>query len=166
MSSKTATIGVRVSEETSRIIQQISASLGQTPSDLLAGYAEEIARQHRFCHIEFRDSPLGRLAHVEGTRTAVWLIVDLVRAQGGDIAKTARLHGWPETKVRAAVNYAAAFPQEIEPLIERAHSVTGEELKVMSSVGRARADIDAGRTKTQAEAKELLASWAAAWTSK
>ena len=133
MSRKTATLGVRLPEQTCDIIREISTSRGRTPSDLLAEYAEEIARRHHFCHIEFRDTPLGRMAYVEGTRSAVWLVCDLVRQNKGDIAKTARRHEWPETKVRAAINYAAAYPEEIEPLIERAHSMTEESLRQLNA---------------------------------
>jgi hypothetical protein len=115
------------------MIRQISASRGRTPSDLLAEYAEEIARKQRFCHIEFRDTPLGRMAYVEGTRTAVWLVTDLVRQNKGDCRKTARLHGWPESKVQAAVNYAAAYPQEIEPLIERARAMNHTTLRQLNA---------------------------------
>src|SRR5438445_7090205 len=104
MRSKTATLGVRLPARTCEMIRQTAASRGRTPSDLLAEYAEEVARRHRFCHIEFRDTPLGRMAYVEGTRSAVWLVYDLVHQNKGDVRKTARLHGWPETKVRAAVN--------------------------------------------------------------
>jgi hypothetical protein len=124
MSTKTATLSVRLSEDNWELICQISASRGRTPSDVLAEYAEEIARKHRFCHIEFRETPLGRMAYVEGTRSAVWLVCDLVRHNKGDTRKTAAIHGWPETKVRAAVNYARAYPEEIEPLIVRAHRMT------------------------------------------
>jgi len=41
-----------------------------------------------------------------------------------------------------------------------------EELHIMASVRRARADIAAGRIKTQEEAERLLESWATAWTSR
>ena len=41
-----------------------------------------------------------------------------------------------------------------------------EELRIMASVRRGRADIAAGRIKTQEEAERLLESWATAWTSK
>jgi len=133
MSTKTATLGVRLPRGTCEAIRRISASRGRTPSDLLAEYAEEIARKHRFCHIEFRETPLGRLAYVEGTRSAVWLICDLVRQNKGDVRRTAALHAWPETKVRAAVNYARAYPDEIEPLIERAHSMTSETLRQLNA---------------------------------
>jgi predicted transcriptional regulator len=41
-----------------------------------------------------------------------------------------------------------------------------EELRIMASIRRGRADIAAGRTKTQGEAERLLESWATAWTSR
>src|SRR5437763_12819699 len=116
MRTKSTAVGVRMPKSTCEIIRQISASRGRTPSDLLAEYAEEIARKHQFCHIEFRDTPLGRMAYVEGTRSAVWLVCDLVRQNDGDVRKMAKLHGWPETKARAALNYAKAYPDEIERL--------------------------------------------------
>ena len=119
--------------ETARILKAVAASQRRTPSDLLAGYAEEIARQHQFCHIEFRETPSGRLAYVEGTRTPVWLMVDLVRQQEGGVKRTAREHEWPESKIQAAINYAEAFPNEIEPLIEKARSITPEELRRLNA---------------------------------
>ena len=133
MSTKTATLGVRMPRATCDLIRQVSASRGRTPSDLLAEYAEEIARMHRFCHIEFRDTPLGRMAYVAGTRSAVWLVCDLVRQNRGDVHRTARLHQWPETWVRAALNYAKAYAHEIEPLIERAHAMTDETLRQLNA---------------------------------
>lgn len=129
MTAKTATVGVRMAATTSRILKEVSAGQGRTPSDLLAEYAEEIVRKHQFCHIEFRSTAAGRMAYVEGTRTAVWLVVDILRQHKNNIKKTAKLHGWPETKLRAALNYAKAFPEEIEPLIEKAHSMTLEKLQ-------------------------------------
>ena len=133
MGTKTATLGVRMQKQTCEAIRQISQSQGRTPRDLLAQYAEEIARKHRFCHIEFRQTPLGRMAYVEGTRSAVWLICDLVRQNQNNIAKTAELHEWPETRVRAAVNYARAYPDEIDALIERAHRMTEEKLRQLNA---------------------------------
>ncbi len=41
-----------------------------------------------------------------------------------------------------------------------------EELRIMAAVRRGRADVAAGRTKTQEEARDLLQSWATAWTAK
>jgi len=70
---------------------------------------------------------------VEGTRSAVWLVCDLVRQNRGDVRKTAEPHQWPETKVRAALNYAEAFPEDIEPLIERAHQISEAQLRRLNA---------------------------------
>jgi uncharacterized protein (DUF433 family) len=133
MSQKSATLGVRMSAKTCEQIKQISASQGRTPSDLLAEYAEEIVRSHQFCHIEFRSTPLGRMAYVEGTRTAVWLVVDLVRQNRGNVKKTAQIHEWSIPRISAALNYAKAFPEEIEPLIKKAHSMSEADLRQLNA---------------------------------
>jgi len=41
-----------------------------------------------------------------------------------------------------------------------------EELRIMAAVRRGRADVAAGRTKTHEEVRDLIESWATAWTSK
>jgi hypothetical protein len=41
-----------------------------------------------------------------------------------------------------------------------------EELRIMAAVRCGRADLVAGRGKTQQEVRDLLRSWATAWTSK
>jgi predicted transcriptional regulator len=41
-----------------------------------------------------------------------------------------------------------------------------EELRIMAAIRLGRADIAAGRTRTQEEAERSLESWASAWTSR
>ena len=41
-----------------------------------------------------------------------------------------------------------------------------EELRIMAAIRRGRADVVVGRTKTHQETKDLVKSWASAWTSK
>jgi hypothetical protein len=40
-----------------------------------------------------------------------------------------------------------------------------EELRIMAAVRRGRADVAAGHAKPQREVRDLLHSWASAWTS-
>ena len=96
-------------------------------------HPDEETRRHRFSHIEFRDTPLGRMAYVEETRSGVWLVCDLARQNGGDVSKTAALHEWPEMNVQAALDYARAYPEEIEALITRAHGMTQEKLRRLNA---------------------------------
>ncbi len=73
------------------------------------------------------------MAYVEGTRTAVWLITDMIRQHKGDVKRVARLHEWPEGKIRAALNYAEAFRAEIELLIEQAHALREDDLRQLNA---------------------------------
>jgi predicted transcriptional regulator len=41
-----------------------------------------------------------------------------------------------------------------------------EELRIMAAVRRGRADVAAGRAKPQQEVRDLMHSWATAWSSK
>jgi len=41
-----------------------------------------------------------------------------------------------------------------------------EELRIMASIRRGRADISAGRSKSHEEVERLVESWAIAWTSR
>lgn len=41
-----------------------------------------------------------------------------------------------------------------------------EELRIMAAIRRGRADIAAGRSKSQKDAEHLLESWATAWTTR
>ena len=41
-----------------------------------------------------------------------------------------------------------------------------EELHIMAAIRRGRADIAAGRSKSQEEVEQMVESWATAWTTK
>jgi predicted transcriptional regulator len=41
-----------------------------------------------------------------------------------------------------------------------------EELHIMASIRRGRADIEAGRSKSHEEVEKLVESWATAWSSR
>jgi uncharacterized protein (DUF433 family) len=78
---------------------------------------EEGLRRSEFAFIDFRDTPVGRKACIQGSSLAVWEIVMLMRSYKGNAAAIAKHLRWPETKVQAAVHYAEAFPEEIEEAI-------------------------------------------------
>jgi uncharacterized protein (DUF433 family) len=78
---------------------------------------DEALRREEFAFIDFRDSPVGRQAYVLGSRMAVWQVVSLVRAFDGDIEAVAGHLQWPLLKVKAAMIYAAQYPDEVEHAI-------------------------------------------------
>jgi hypothetical protein len=55
----------------------------------------------------------------------------LVRGYEADLSSVAKHLRWPEGKIQAAVNYAKAFPEEIEEAISENDSVNFETLRRM-----------------------------------
>ncbi len=103
--------------------------MDRSAADLAARFIDEGLWRAGFSLVDFRDTPTGRQAFVEGTRILVWRVVTLVREYDGDVAKTAEHPTWPESKVKAALNYAEAFPQEIEDAITDDRTYDFETLK-------------------------------------
>jgi uncharacterized protein (DUF433 family) len=91
---------------------------GWTVSDTSARLVEEGLRRSEFAFIDFRDSPVGRQAYIEGSRLPVWQVMMIARGYKGNVKAIAKHLNWPEIKVHAAMNYAEAFPDEIESALE------------------------------------------------
>lgn len=70
-----------------------------------------------YAFIDFRDSIVGRQAYVQGSSLAVWEVVMIARAYNGDVESAARRLHWPVQRIQAAVNYAAAYADEIDTAI-------------------------------------------------
>lgn len=112
-------------ERLSRLARLFRRSVSSTASLLL----EEKLREDQFPHIQFRDSSLGRQAFVRGRRLSVWEVSWLSRRIQKDPPALAKHLGWPDELVESALAYAETFPEEIEPLVAEAESVSPEELK-------------------------------------
>jgi len=104
---------------------------GWTASDTSAKLVEEGLRRADFALIDFRDSPAGRQACLQGSSLAVWEVMLVAREYQNDAAKVARHLGWPEAKVRAAMNYAQAFPDEIDEALAENDAMNIETLSRM-----------------------------------
>lgn len=88
-------------------------------------------------HIEHRETAAGRQAYVRGTRLAVWHVVSVARAYGGDVDATASHLARPVVMVQAALAYAAKFHAEIEAAIADNQSYDFEKLSgVLPGIGR------------------------------
>jgi uncharacterized protein (DUF433 family) len=104
---------------------------GWTPSDASARLVEEGLRRSEFAFLDFRDSPAGRQAYIQGSTLAVWEVILLLRSYKGNIAAVAKHLRWPAAKVRAAVNYAEVFADEIDEATAENDSADFETLKRM-----------------------------------
>ncbi len=106
-------ISMRLPMESGDRLKRMAKRHGWTASDASARLVEEGLRRSEFAFIDFRDSAAGRQAYVQGSSLAVWEVMLLVKSYKNDLTAVAKHLRWPVTKVQAAANYAAAFPQEI-----------------------------------------------------
>lgn len=104
---------------------------GWTASDASARLVEEGLRRSEFAFIDFRDSAAGRQAFVQGSSLAVWEVAWLLRAYKQNATAVARHLGWSEPRVRAAIHYAEAFPEEIAAALADNDTVDLKALKRM-----------------------------------
>ncbi len=111
--SKTGTLSVKLSPKEKKGLAELSRFKGTPPHALGARFIAEGIRTAQFPGIEFRNTPLGRLAYLKNSRLAVWLLRDLVH-QAGSVKKAARLIGRAAIQLEGALSYAKAFPKEIE----------------------------------------------------
>jgi hypothetical protein len=124
-------ISMRLPADSGKRLKQMAARHGWTPSDASSRLVEEALRRSEFAFIDFRDSAVGRQAYIQGSTLAVWEVVFLVRSHKGGVPAAAGHLKWPEAKVQAAINYAHAFPDEIEAALSENAATDFDALKRM-----------------------------------
>jgi len=122
---------MRLPVESGKRLKRIANRHGWTPSDASARLVEEGLRRSEFAFLDFRDSPAGRQAYIQGSTLAVWEVILLLRSYKGNIAAVAKHLRWPEAKVRAAIHYAEAYPGEIDEATAENDATDFETLKRM-----------------------------------
>jgi hypothetical protein len=129
--ARSTVISMRLPAESGKRLKRLAGRHGWTTSDTSARLIEEGLRRAEFAFIDFRDSAVGRQACIQGSSLAVWEVMLLVRSSHGDLAAVAKHLRWPETKVKAAVNYAEAFNEEIEEALADNEAIDFSALKRM-----------------------------------
>jgi hypothetical protein len=104
---------MRLPAASGKRLKRMANRHGWTASDASARLVEEGLRRSEFAFVDFRDSSVGRQAYIQGSSLAVWEIMLLVQSYKEDARAVAGHLRWPQAKVQAAVNYAEAFPSEI-----------------------------------------------------
>src|SRR4030088_1252439 len=130
-STNSMVISMRLPLESGKRLKRMANRHGWTPSDASARLVEEGLRRSEFAFLDFRDSPAGRQAYMQGSTLAVWEVMFLLRSYTGKVVAVAKHLRWPEAKVRAAINYAEAFPEEIDEATAENDSADFEMLKRM-----------------------------------
>ena len=109
----------RFSEETLRRLDDRAHEISETRTALAERYVEEGLRMEEHPGIGFADGPAGRRAVLLGTGLDAWEVVATLKANAGSAKATAAYLDLSIGMVRAAVRYYAAFPDEIEAILDR-----------------------------------------------
>ena len=110
-------------------LQRYARKLGKTPGEVSAMLVEEQLREVEFAFIEFRASPVGRQAYMKGSRLAVWWVVHVAQTYAMSAEQAAEHFQRPVVWAKAALNYYAAFPKEIDWAIADHQATDFETLK-------------------------------------
>ncbi len=122
-------VSMRLPVESGTRLKRMARRHGWTASDLSARLVEEGLRRSEFALIDFRDSPVGRQAYIQGSSLAVWEVMMIVRAHNGNAKKAADYLEWPEFRVKAAMHYAEAYPKEINEALAENDAMDFDALK-------------------------------------
>src|SRR5215472_4295509 len=90
MATNSMIISMRLPTESGKKLKRMANQHGWTTSDASARLVEEGLRRSEFAFIDFRDSPVGRQAYIQGSSLAVWEIMRIARDYGGHVAKVAK----------------------------------------------------------------------------
>ena len=129
--TRSVVVSMRLPAESGTRLKRMANRNGWTPSDASARLVEEGLRRSEFAFIDFRDSPAGRQTYIQGSTLAVWEVMLLVQSHRDDVSAVARHLKWPEARVQAAINYAKAFPEEIETALSENADTDFDALKRM-----------------------------------
>ena len=130
-SARSTVISMRLPLESGKRLKRMAHRHGWTASDASARLVEEGLRRSEFAFIDFRDSAAGRQACIQGSTLAVWEVMLLLRSYNDNARPVAKHLAWPEAKVQAAINYAHAFPGEIDDALAENDSADFDALKRM-----------------------------------
>ena len=110
-------LSVRLADEAAEEVKRIARRERRSASEVTGRAVEEWLRMERFPLIEFRSLSGDRQACLKG-RLPVWQVLLVGKAHGMEVDKTAAHLQLKVEQVRSAFDYYAAFPEEIDGLLE------------------------------------------------
>lgn len=122
-------VSTRLPDDTAERLKRFARRLGKTPSETGAMLIEESLREAEFAFIEFRNSPVGRSAYLKNSNLAVWQVMIVAQKYDLQPDKIVRHFQRPVEWVLAALNYAEAYPVEIEDAISDYRALNYTALK-------------------------------------
>ncbi len=113
--AKTQPVSLRIPEDVRAEIEATARRSGRAFSSVAKEMLTEAIKMRRIPGIVFADSTSGRVARVAGTGLEVFEIVRAFRDMDEDWGQLREAYHWlSEHQLRAALAYAAAYPEEIE----------------------------------------------------
>jgi uncharacterized protein (DUF433 family) len=104
--------------------------VGVTRTTLAERLLEEGLRLVEHPGITFRDGASGeRRAAISGARLDVWMVVEIIRANGG-IERAAEYLEVPAHRIEAAARYYAAYPDEVDAEIRQNREYAEREMQL------------------------------------
>lgn len=125
----TQVVSIRLKDTQLERLKRFARRLGKTQSEMGAQFIEEAMREAEYTGIEFRDSTIGRQAYMKDSNLAVWEVVLIAQDHAMDVERVAAYFRRPRAWVQAALNYYAAFGEEIKPLLADNRAMTFETLR-------------------------------------
>jgi uncharacterized protein (DUF433 family) len=110
-------------------LKRFADQMGKSLSETGALFIEEAMREEEFEWIEFRDTAIGRVAYMRGSRIAVWHVIMIAQSHEMDTERVACYFHRPIDWVESAFRYYATYRDEIDERLEHNRSMTYEKLK-------------------------------------
>ncbi len=134
-----AQLKVDISDDARAVIADTARATGRTEAEVAAELLTEAARMRRFPWVGFVGGPTGRRATLPTVGIDVFAVVEAFRSSGGDWEALKQAYHWvPEHLLRAALDYADAFPEEIESRLQEEEAWTQERIWTMYPFTRPR----------------------------
>ena len=115
----TSTVTTRVTKADRAELDQLAHDRSAEPLALARTLLREGVRRERHPGITFRDVRGERRASVEGRRIDVWQVMETLWSSDGSVEDAASSLDLTPVQVRAALGYYAAYPEEIDEVVER-----------------------------------------------
>ncbi len=126
---KTQPVSLRIPEDVRAEIEATARRSGRDFSSVAKEMLTEAIKMRRIPGIVFADGPNRRVARVAGTGLEVFEIVRAFRDMDEDWERLRAAYHWlSEQQLRAALAYAAAYPEEIEERLRAEEHWTPETL--------------------------------------
>jgi uncharacterized protein (DUF433 family) len=117
----------RLPDELLASLKQRARDRGESANALAERLLEEGLRRDAHPLIDFWDSVMGRRAMVLGTRIEVGQVVDTWLLSNKSVEETAEYFELPERLIAAAIQYYAAFQEEIDEWRQRSQEIADRE---------------------------------------